>query len=341
MKEKHIIIPVFIPNKGCPFDCIFCNQKTISGQLEEMTINKMISVIEEHLTSINQKHSKIEIAFYGGSFTGIEKSQQIEFLKVADKYVRDGIVSGVRLSTRPDYISNDILDYLEYYNVKTIELGVQSLDDEVLQKTCRGHSAEDVTKAVELIKKRRFILGIQTMIGLPGDTKEKAIATAKRVVGFKPEIIRIYPTLVIKNTFLEKLYLAGDYTPIELEQAVELCAELLKLYDSYGLNVIRVGLQPSDSINTGMDVIAGPFHPAFRHLVESRLILNEMMTDIRQKRLDAEERIIIYTSSRSVSDIVGQKRCNIEKLKAMFGFSEIKVELRDEMLEKKYTIEKY
>jgi histone acetyltransferase (RNA polymerase elongator complex component) len=341
MENKFVIIPIFIPHKGCPFDCIYCNQKTISGQTEEMSSEKMISIIDEHLTTIQKENTTVEIAFYGGSFTGIDKNMQIDFLKAADGYVKNGLVKGIRLSTRPDYINEEILEYLKYCNVKTIELGVQSLDKEVLAKSCRGHSVEDVSRASELIKRSGITLGIQTMIGLPGDTRDKALSTAKMVIDLKPQIIRIYPTLVIRNTYLEKLYQDGKYIPLNLEQAVDLSTELMELYEAQGLNVIRVGLQPSENINNDMDVVAGPFHPAFRQLVESRLMLKKMTEEILLKGLDRVDNITIYVNTRHVSDVVGQKRLNIETLKEKFNFKRIKVVSVEQNDKKLFDITKY
>ncbi|NLK88103.1 MAG: radical SAM protein, partial [Clostridiaceae bacterium] len=204
MSMKHVIIPVFVPHKGCPNDCIFCNQKKISGQISDMTTDRINEIIEEHLKTIDEG-AFAEIAFYGGSFTAIEKGLQQGFLKEAYKYVTAGRVSEIRLSTRPDFIDEEILGMLGQYGVRTIELGVQSLDDDVLKASCRGHDASCVYRSCDLIKKMGFRLGIQTMTGLPGDTRERCIDTAKKVISLSPELVRIYPVLVIKGTGLEKL----------------------------------------------------------------------------------------------------------------------------------------
>ncbi|WP_265443604.1 elongator complex protein 3 [Acetivibrio straminisolvens] len=322
MAFKHIVIPIFIPHKGCPFDCIYCNQKYISGQKDDMTEDKMISIIESHINSAGQD-AYIEIGFYGGSFTGIEREEQYKYLETANRYIKEGKVKSIRLSTRPDYITGEILDYLKKYSVNTIELGVQSLDDEVLQKTCRGHSAEDVYNASALIKKWGFVLGIQTMIGLPGDSRQKALHTAEKVVGIKPDILRIYPTLVVRGTYLEKMYNKGEYTPLELEEAVELCAELLYIYEKNNINVIRIGLQPTESINEGGDVIAGPFHPAFRQLVESRMALDVIEKAIIEQNLSKKSSLIICTDKKEISNVIGQGRKNVEYLRKKYGYDKI------------------
>ena len=321
--KKHIVIPVFVPHKGCPFDCIFCNQKTISGQVKEASEQEIRNNIESYLSGAGDAF--VEIGFYGGSFTGIPKEEQIRYLEIGNSYIQSGRVKELRLSTRPDYINEEILELLKKYGVKTIELGVQSLHDDVLRITCRGHSSEVVTHSSHLIKKYGFTLGIQTMIGLPGDTRDKAIETAKRVIELKPDIVRIYPTLVITNTYLEKLYHSGKYCPLSLEDAVDLSAELLDMYQANNINVIRIGLQPTDNISESGEVVAGPFHAAFRQLVESRNILKKMCRYIESNSLNDCKNIAISCSPRLVSDVVGQKRINIELLKQKYGFICVKI----------------
>lgn len=329
MNLKHMVIPVFIPHKGCPFDCIYCNQKKISGKIDEINTQEMSLMIESYIKSA-PSDSYIEIGFYGGSFTGIEKEDQIKFLEIAREYIDNGRIKGIRLSTRPDYINESILEYLKLYKVSTIELGVQSLDNEVLQNSCRGHDADVVYYASEVIKKWGFGLGIQTMVGLPDDRYEKAIHTANEVVGISPDIVRIYPTLVIKDTYLEELYRQGKYIPLTLDEAVETCAALLDIYRNNNINVIRIGLQPTENINEGADVIAGPFHPAFRQLVESKLALCKIEEAILAKGLANKSDIVICTDERKISDVVGQKRNNINYLKEKYGFKSITVKLCEE-----------
>lgn len=324
MQKKHMVIPIFVPHKGCPFDCIYCNQKIISGFAEEMTVEKMTEIIESYLTTAAQGKS-VEIGFYGGSFTGIERQQQIAFLQKAHGYIQDGRVKGIRLSTRPDYINEEILCYLKKFGVSTIELGVQSMDDEILSKSCRGHTADVAAKASGLINSYGFELGIQTMVGLPGDTCEKSVRTANLVVALRPKIVRIYPALVIKGTMLEELYCRGEYKPLSLDISVEICTKLLEIYDIYGINVIRIGLQPTEQINTGAEIIAGPFHPAFRQLVESRLMLKKMEGMLEGWNNKDRKDIIIYTNPSELSVVTGQKRCNILHLKEKYGFERITV----------------
>jgi histone acetyltransferase (RNA polymerase elongator complex component) len=284
----------------------------------------MRSVIESHLNTVDSD-TFVEIAFFGGSFTGIEKEEQIKFLKIANEYIDRGSVRSIKISTRPDYINEDILNYLKFYKVTTIELGAQSLDNSVLEKCSRGHSVEDVLKASKSIKENGFVLGIQTMIGLPGDDFEKALNTANKVVELEPKIVRIYPTLVIKDTYLEKAYRMGQYIPLNIEDAVDLCAKLMDIYESNNINVIRVGLQPTDNICDGGDVLAGPFHPAFRQLVDSKRALNVIEGNIMKNKLTNQKSLIILADSENISNIIGQKKSNIRYLKDKYGYKEINV----------------
>lgn len=321
--KKHIVIPIFVPHKGCPFDCIFCNQKIISGQTNEASEKDIRSTIESHLETSG--NAFIEIGFYGGSFTGISLNEQEWYLKIGYSYIKSGKVNQIRLSTRPDYINSEILDLLESYGVRTIELGVQSLDYDVLKCTNRGHDIEAVINAAKMIKDRGFSLGIQTMIGLPGDTGVKAVATAQKVVELAPDIVRIYPTLVIENTYLQKMYNEGRYQPLTVEEAVDISAELLDIYERNNINVIRIGLQPTDNISESGEVVTGPFHPAFRQLVESRLTLNRIKQYIINNKLDNLSEIIIHCNPRYISNVIGQKRVNINAIKKEFNIKNIRI----------------
>ena len=229
MSEKYII-PIFVPHLGCPNNCTFCNQKSISGQMKNVTGKEVKETIEKFLKSFKNNDIEKEIAFFGGSFTGIEKNIQEELLSVAYEYVKNGTVSGIRVSTRPDYIDKEKLKLLKQYGVKTIELGVQSTNDYILKKCKRGHTFEDVKNASKLIRKFGFTLGHQMMIGLPESTRLDELNTAKDLAKLKPKIIRLYPVLVIKNTELEEEYKNGEYEPVTVNQAVEICKELLYFF---------------------------------------------------------------------------------------------------------------
>ena len=273
--NKHYIIPIFVPHLGCPNDCVFCNQKSISGQQKMITKEDIEKTIEFYLENIKDKEAEKEVAFFGGSFTGIDVEKQEEFLKTAYKYIKKGKINSIRISTRPDYIDKTVLKRLKKYKVETIELGVQSANDYILKQSHRGHTFGDVKKASKLIRWYGFKLGHQMMIGLPESTRIDEINTAKELIKLKPKMVRIYPVLVIKNTKLEKDFLNEKYTPLSVVQAVETCKEIVPLFVKRGIEIIRIGLQNTDEItdpsNEKSEVVAGPYHPAFRQLVESGL----------------------------------------------------------------------
>ncbi len=247
--KKQYIIPIFVPHLGCPNDCIFCNQKSISGQTKQVTREDVKKTIENHLKYVKE-NSIVEVAFFGGSFTGIEKEKQIELLSTAYEYIKNKKVQSIRISTRPDYINRDVLKTLKKYKVKTIELGVQSANDYILKKSERGHTFEDVKKASKMIRLYGFNLGHQMMVGLPESTHLDEINTAKQLIKLKPKMVRIYPVLVIKGTKLEKDYNEGKYKALTVIQAVETCKELVKLFVKKKIEVIRIGLQPTDVISS-------------------------------------------------------------------------------------------
>lgn len=309
-------IPIFVPHEGCPFDCIFCNQRKITGQDTKATREEVYRIIEEHLKTLPSCEKYVEAAFFGGSFTGISAQKQCELLGAAKEYKDQGKIQGIRLSTRPDYISEEILSRLKEYGVTTIELGVQSMDNEVLKIVSRGHTREDVVKASQLIKKHGFRLGLQMMTGLPGDTPQKAIETAKAIIEQKPELVRIYPTLVLKDTKLETLYKDGKYLPQTVEEASSLCKDLIPMFKEAGIEVIRVGLVTTEEISENGAVVAGPFHPAFRELAEGEIYFDQM-TKILEK--DRAVRTFLV-NPKEISKAVGNKRRNVTRIKEKYGF---------------------
>ena len=318
-RTRHINIPVFIPHMGCPHACVFCNQKKISGTISVQSPARVKNILEESFSTVGENNN-VEIAFFGGSFTGIPEQEMIAYLELARPYLKAGKASGIRLSTRPDTITPHILKILKNYKVTVIELGVQSLDPDVLLQSQRGHSIEDVVSACSLIRESGISLGIQTMLGLPGDSYKKALKTAVDVIKLKPDMVRIYPALVIKGTLLEEYYISGQYTPLSLEEAVEWCADILPLYKDAGITILRIGLQDSDTLEGS--IVAGPYHPAFGELVES-LILYKKITHWLDFNLDNHKRIIIRTRPQLVSKLVGQKRANIEAIKEKYSLTEI------------------
>ena len=317
---KQYIIPIFVPHLGCPNDCIFCNQKSISGQKKQITKEEVKNTIEEHLENIKDA-SKVEIAFFGGSFTGIDIELQKELLETAYEYIKAKKVNSIRISTRPDYISKPILKMLKKYKVKTIELGVQSTNDYILNRAGRGHTFEDVKKASKLIRMYGFDLGHQMMVGLPESTKLDDINTAKALIKLKPKIVRIYPVLVIKGTGLEKECQEGKYKPLTVVQAVEICKELVRLFTNKNIDIIRIGLQPTDTItdptNFGSEVLEGPFHPAFRQLVESSLWHDVIVSKIKKLNVKVMQ-VEVTVNPLDVNNVIGHKKENITKLKEIY-----------------------
>lgn len=267
---KHYNIPIFIPELACPNRCIYCNQRHISGQLQAVKPEEVRQIIEQHLTTFI-KPSHVELAFFGGSFTGIDEDDMITYLKIVQPYIEQGDIKSIRISTRPDYINEKILNILKRYNVSDIELGAQSLNEEVLAFSKRGHTVKDVETASRLIKSYGFSLGLQMMIGLPLDTVEKSKETAKKILDLGAESTRIYPTLVINNTELADLYRAGQYKALSLEEAVEWTAEIYKIFSQTDITILRVGLHPSEALINGEQLLAGPFHVSFKELVLTRL----------------------------------------------------------------------
>lgn len=320
--KKNYIIPIFVPHLGCPNDCTFCNQKKISGQKKNITKHDVKNIIEYYLQNFNESDKKVEVAFFGGSFTGIQKEIQEELLSAAYEYIEAGKVDSIRISTRPDYIDKDILKFLKKYKVETIELGVQSTNDFILNKCKRGHNFNDVKKASKLIRRNKFKLGHQMMVGLPDSTQKDEIATAKDLIKLRPKMVRIYPVLVIKDTKLEEEFQNGEYLPNTLEQAVETSAILLKMFEKKKIDVIRIGLQSTDEIcnpeNESSQVVAGPYHPAFRQLVESRIYYDEISNKI--KNLNSRVRNIkVVVNSKNMNNFVGHKRENVNRIKDIYN----------------------
>ncbi|MCI8384615.1 MAG: radical SAM protein [Clostridia bacterium] len=319
--KKQYIIPIFVPHLGCPNDCIFCNQKSISGQKEKMTKEKAKKIIEEYLEKIKNEEAEVEIAFYGGSFTAIETDLQEELLETAYEYIQEGKADSIRISTRPDCIDKEILKRLKKYKVKTIELGVQSANDYILKRTNRGHTFADVKKASKMIRWNGFKLGHQMMVGLPESTRIDEVNTAKALIKLKPKMVRIYPVLVVKHTKLEKEWEQGKYEPLPLVQAVEVCKELVRMFADKNIDIIRVGLQNTDEITEPekeeSEVVAGPYHPAFRQLVESALWYDAVVGKIKRLNVKVKE-VEVTVNPIDSNNVIGHKKENVLKLKETY-----------------------
>ncbi len=323
--KKHAIIPVFIPHKGCPNDCVFCNQKAITARTADVTPEDVKNLIEHYLPTLeNRGLETIEVAFFGGSFTGIPMEEQSAFLAVAKEYKDAGKIHKIHMSTRPDYINEEILDNLKKYDADIIELGVQSFDPQVLKASNRGHEAEDVYRACDLIKEYGFELGIQLMIGLPKDSLEKCIFSAKEAVRIGPSIARLYPTIVLNDTELLEMYHRGEYKPMTTDEAVSITKEMYKILDDAGINIIRVGLKSTDLITEGGEVRGHTYHPAFRQLVEGAIAreqLEEQLTNLLDSPADAQLQTLhegspeaqnfeFLSSGPSFSNMVGNAKAN-------------------------------
>lgn len=271
--RRHVIIPIFIPHVGCPHDCVFCNQAKITGVLREeydsIDAGYVRRIVKDYLLTIDRDNTELEVSFFGGTFTAIDIRKQRELLSVTKELKESGIIDRIRLSTRPDYINLFILSHLKEHLVDIIELGVQSLSEDVLVASKRGYSPRVVEDASRMIRSFGFTLGHQLMTGLPLDNEEKDLFSVRESIRMKPDIARIYPALVIRDTEMADLYLEGSYEPYTLDRAVAVTSRMLVEYENAGVNVIRVGLQPTTDIAPGRDVLAGPYHPAIRELCES------------------------------------------------------------------------
>ena len=301
--KTHAIIPIFIPHKGCPNDCVFCNQNKITRKEATSDDINIAETIDRYLITL-ATNMTVEVAFYGGSFTGIPIDEQSKYLEIAYSYKKRGLIDKIHLSTRPDYISEEILSNLKHYEVDTIELGVQSFDDDVLKKSNRGHDSSIVYKSSALIKEFEFELGLQLMIGLPGDTPEKSTYSAHELVKIKPSIARLYPTIIIENTALHDMFISGEYNTPTLNEYISTTKSMYRIISAAGINIIRVGLRSADLVKkAGVN-----FHPAFRQLVES-----EIARDIIEEQLHINSpsaSIKLLSNEKSFSNLIGHKKSN-------------------------------
>lgn len=326
MSFAHSNISIFVTHLGCPNRCSFCNQRYIAGTTDMPTAETVSNAVN---SAKNHNPKTTEIAFFGGSFTAIDRDYMLELLKSAYTYVLSGDVCGIRISTRPDAIDDEILTLLKKYGVTAIELGAQSMCDDVLTLNKRGHTAKDVESASVLIKKYGFSLGLQMMTGLYGDTVDNALFTAEQFIKLKPDTVRIYPTIVLENTDLADYYRQGVYKVMSLDDTVDLVCKLLKMFNDSGINVIRTGLHTIDE----QSYVAGPWHPAFSELCQSKMYLETAL-----KKLKKQGKYIIYVKPNCISKMIGQKRTNINKLNNMGydctvkpkdNLSEYEIEIKD------------
>ncbi len=325
MTAKNSIIPVFVPHLGCPNDCVFCNQRRISGHTQPATAQTVKDAIENG-AALSPAGTKRQLAFYGGSFTAIPVHEQISLFEAAQPYLADGTIDSIRLSTRPDAIDGEVLSRLKKYGVTTVELGAQSLDDTVLHLSGRGHTAKEVEDASRLIKQEGFKLVLQMMTGLPGDTDEKSLETARKIIALKPDGVRVYPTVIVRDTVLYDMWQAGQYPEHTVEDAVRVCAKLSELFDEANIPIIRMGLNPTEDLSGG-DAAGGAYHPALGELVRSRIMLNRARGLLRG--IKPESRVVLNVNKSDVSKMTGQHRANTNILMQEFKLKQLKVRSAD------------
>ena len=318
MSPRNRILPVFIPHLGCPYHCVFCNQNAITGQdysaSVEMVRNELKQAgCRQDMECVAEPY---EVAFYGGSFTAIPEEVQKEFLSVVQPYRKSGWIRSVRCSTRPDAISLHNLSFLREQGVETIELGCQSMVDDVLFRSGRGHSAGDVREAADLIRSQGFYLVLQMMTGLPGSDPDKDLLTAVRLADMKPDGVRVYPTVIIRDTPLYDLWQKGEYREHTVEDAVSICSRIVPLFHEKQIPIIRLGLNPSDELSGGI-AAGGAYHPSFGELVYSRVMRNRAEDILRNRHLsDVTE---LHVAPSFVSKMTGNRRCNLEYLSSTFS----------------------
>lgn len=316
---RQRIIPIFVPHLGCPNDCVFCNQRRISGSPLPASGADVIRTLEKARAGDT---AGAQLAFYGGSFTAINPAVQEELLGAAQPYLRDGTISSIRLSTRPDAIDETVIRRLRRYGVETVELGAQSMDDHVLYESGRGHTAAETERSSRMLKEAGFKLILQMMTGLPGSCRESDLQTAEKIITLGPDGVRIYPTVVVKNTPLEDLWRAGLYAEHTVEAAVDVCACILPAMEAAGIPVIRLGLNPTEELSRE-GAVAGAYHPALGELVRSEILLRrarELLLDVPKGAF-----VTLGVAPNRVSAMTGQKRRNVEKLAAEFSLSGLKI----------------
>ena len=313
-QKKLLVIPLFIPHEGCPHCCSFCNQHQISGQdREPITATTVDQVIEDWLGRSGDRYSQVQVAFYGGSFTGLPLERQRSLLSAVQPYLQAGRVQEIRLSTRPDYIDSERLDLLKEYGVGVVELGVQSLDDQVLRLAGRGHSAEATLEAAQLIKSSLLKLGVQLMVGLPGQSFASLRRTLSQVIVLEPDLVRLYPVLVLRGSGLELLFNQGRFQPISLHKAVLQAAFMKKRFDDHGIRVVRMGLQPGPELENSL--VTGPYHPAFGEMVKARMMFNATRRLLASASL--EKPVVLVINNRDQSVFRGLRSANMKRLRQL------------------------
>ncbi|MFP3982944.1 MAG: elongator complex protein 3 [Desulfurivibrionaceae bacterium] len=317
------IIPFFISHQGCPHQCVFCNQEVITGEKQQKVTGESVrKSLDQKLSGIDNQYREVEVAFYGGSFTGVSPEMQGELLGAVQPFLARGEVNSIRVSTRPDYIDHRIAAFLGSHGVNTVELGVQSLDSQVLAASGRGHTREQVERAFAVLQKEKLQTGGQLMIGLPGDSHRRIMKSCRRLADLAPDLVRIYPALVLQGSPLAKLYQEGRFRPLSLNKTLALSAKLKEFFDQRDIPVIRTGLQPSLSLES--ELVAGPYHPAFGELVKSRIFFRRIRKILAGIRRPA----VITLSASDQSVFRGLRNCSYKRLKNLGLLDEVQIKFR-------------
>lgn len=318
--KRHYNIPVFLPHAACPFRCVFCDQHLITAQKNVPSPQEVNGILRETLSTIPEG-AEVEAAFFGGSFTALDAAVQESYLAVVQPWLASGRIQSIRVSTRPDCIDEETLQRLARYHVKVIELGVQSFDAEVLRASGRGYTPETAEAACRSIREAGFLLGVQLMPGLPQDTLEKCMASARKTVELRADMVRIYPTVVLKGTALARMMADGRYEALSVERAVEIAKEMRLLFDRAQIPVIRLGLYAGEDLQNAENICGGAFHPALGELVEQKIFLEqtEMLLEEYRRTEPAAAPLVFYVNRRDLSKFMGQKRKNRQMLQKKCG----------------------
>ncbi|MBN1546698.1 MAG: radical SAM protein [Syntrophaceae bacterium] len=320
-----MIIPFFLLNRGCPHRCIYCNTRQIAGKSEEpMTAEHIHQTVTRYIGQAKDRPEPVELAFYGGNFTGMDRNEQTRLLEITDNLIERGMIHQVRIATRPDDLDTETLDMLKKHRVETIEIGVQSMADDVLNLSRRGHTSEDVTRAIGQAKGCGFTVGVHLMAGLPGDNANKFRETIRKTIALRPDMVRLHPTLVFADTPLANMYQAGEYAPLDLAEAVRLCKYALVEFERAGICLIRLSLQETELMRAPGNILAGPSHPAFRSLVEASLF-RDMAVKLLQQSKEKGSSVTFYVNPRDVSSFRGERNGNIQDLYNRFQLANIRV----------------
>jgi len=319
------IIPIFLPHAGCPHQCVFCNQTAITGVKQDIVSSETVDLLIDEFLGYKRLHRQpAQVAFYGGNFLGLKKDAIRRLLGLTMKFVKNGRVDSIRFSTRPDTIDREHLEIISDYPVSTVEIGVQSMDDRVLAMANRGHTAEDTVTAVGLLKAGGYTVGLQTMVGLPGDDEAGSFDTAQRIAELVPDFVRIYPTVVLENSRLGRWYSQGKYTPWSLERCVAHVKDLYLYYKNKAIPVIRMGLQASEDLEKGAALLSGPYHPAFGHMVHAEIFM-DMAAEVMEKQSALADTVTIKVHPRSISKMRGLKNRNVDALQKRFHIQSLKI----------------